>query len=243
MADEQGELNVSPRLKGQDGTDAGPADSNAAEAPLEQEQGEAQDCKPGQAPAPASPESRSPKSHRTKRNPVTRRYAVYIAKDMEGVVLYVGQSMRLGNRLSQHKADKDWWESIAAIEVRHVESKADANRVERDLIRALHPLHNLAMNKVDSPVPRCPECGSPDLEVVMYGKLIARPTGFQGDQVLLNRRLLWEPAEDHPGPFVYCENCVDDVTALGVSDGAVVREAEIPDESWFTRAFYRWGLE
>lgn len=96
-------------------------------------------------------------------------YRFYAADDE---LLYVGQSARLPRRLSQHRREKDWWREVVRIELDRCESKAEALRLERDLIERRHPPYNVALN----PQPRkrreaepeeadtacCPSCGAPE---------------------------------------------------------------------------------
>lgn len=78
-----------------------------------------------------------------RRGGVNRRQAndVYRFYDVDGVLLYVGLSMHLPDRLSQHR-QSSLWLSVSRIEVEHLADRDSASARERELISTLHPLHN-----------------------------------------------------------------------------------------------------
>jgi hypothetical protein len=60
-----------------------------------------------------------------------RRYCVYRFFDYDEVLLYVGLSCRLGQRLAEHRADKGWWRDVADIKVSHCAGRSAPPRNNR----------------------------------------------------------------------------------------------------------------
>ena len=71
------------------------------------------------------------------------RFDVYVMRDELGAVLYVGCSGHAGLRINQHRGEREWWDRVATVEVRHCSSKRDALSLERELIRSLSPEFNV----------------------------------------------------------------------------------------------------
>jgi predicted GIY-YIG superfamily endonuclease len=71
---------------------------------------------------------------------------VYVFRDAEGQVLYVGLSVRIADRLARHSRRKDWWEQATSIELVHCESYEEMVETETRLIRELGPRHNVHKN-------------------------------------------------------------------------------------------------
>lgn len=67
---------------------------------------------------------------------------VYIARDAEGTVLYVGSATDIDHRVSEHRRGTPWWSTVATVEQRPVENRTLAFHVKRELIAELAPLHN-----------------------------------------------------------------------------------------------------
>ena len=61
--------------------------------------------------------------------------SVYKFYDDEQNLLYVGISLNVFARLSQHKRDKDWWDEITNIKVQHTDTREDALDLEARLIK------------------------------------------------------------------------------------------------------------
>ena len=72
--------------------------------------------------------------------------SVYKFYDDEQNLLYVGISLNVFARLSQHKRDKDWWDEITNIKVQHTDTREDALDLEARLIKDEEPKYNIAMN-------------------------------------------------------------------------------------------------
>lgn len=66
---------------------------------------------------------------------------LYVLKDMNGAVLYVGVSHRPWDRMDQHRG-KPWWVDVASAEFTHYPTRMDAEIAERTLITALRPPGN-----------------------------------------------------------------------------------------------------
>jgi hypothetical protein len=67
---------------------------------------------------------------------------VYIARDIAGVVLYVGSTGNLSVRKRDHARDKAWWDEVADIETIETENRAAAYDLERRTILNLNPKYN-----------------------------------------------------------------------------------------------------
>ena len=61
-------------------------------------------------------------------------------------LLYVGISLNVFARLSQHKRDKDWWDEITEITVKHYDTREQALDAEAKAIKEQDPQYNIAMN-------------------------------------------------------------------------------------------------
>lgn len=87
-------------------------------------------------------------------------FTVYILRDADQIPLYVGQSTTSAYRLSQHRR-RDWWPQVAHIELRRCSNKEQMDTLERELIVALDPEHNIA-HKPEEPkdggLRRCDDC-------------------------------------------------------------------------------------
>lgn len=69
-------------------------------------------------------------------------FTLYRMRARRGELLYVGQSMRLPERVKQHRSDKVWWEEIDAIELQHFREQKALNEAERRAIILERPRHN-----------------------------------------------------------------------------------------------------
>jgi hypothetical protein len=69
---------------------------------------------------------------------------LYRHYDKYGCLLYVGISLCTAARLSQHRAQSPWFESIARIEIQRFETREMARRAELHAIRNEQPLFNVA---------------------------------------------------------------------------------------------------
>ena len=67
---------------------------------------------------------------------------VYVFRDRDGGVLYVGQSGRLKTRIGEHKRYSHWWGDVDKGEAYRVASRKDALSLEKELINTLLPLYN-----------------------------------------------------------------------------------------------------
>ena len=69
---------------------------------------------------------------------------VYVARDASGLVLYVGVSSHLHNRLRIHKAGADWWPSAVTLDIRPHPDRVTAEADEAALIAEHRPPYNVA---------------------------------------------------------------------------------------------------
>ena len=58
------------------------------------------------------------------------------------MLLYVGISKSIMNRLSQHRRDKPWWVEVSTIRVQHFSSRVKAEDLEQKAIKKEKPLYN-----------------------------------------------------------------------------------------------------
>lgn len=71
--------------------------------------------------------------------------AVYIMRDNDDTVIYVGISVQPLSRLTHHERSA-WFTQVATIRLEHFSSHQDALNRERDLIRQHTPTHNTMLN-------------------------------------------------------------------------------------------------
>lgn len=69
---------------------------------------------------------------------------VYRLRDEEGVLLYVGVSLTVMQRIAHHRATKPWFTDIGRIDLVWFDTRAEALAYEADAIVAEHPVYNLA---------------------------------------------------------------------------------------------------
>ena len=77
-------------------------------------------------------------------------HAVYIARDAEGVPLYVGYSAGVFKRLGDHQTGSPWWPQAVSVDLEWFKARADALRRERELIQYHQPEHNTQHRDPDS---------------------------------------------------------------------------------------------
>lgn len=81
---------------------------------------------------------------RTRRAPPTAPTDIYRLYDADDLLLYVGVSLTVAQRLGSHRQTKAWWGDVVRITVEHAATRTEALELEADLIRDLKPLHNIA---------------------------------------------------------------------------------------------------
>lgn len=80
-------------------------------------------------------------------------HVVYICRDSRGVVLYVGYSADLPERIRKHQRGSAWWTSDTRLTYAVHESERMARSDEAEKIRTLAPLHNVNAKRGGSPRP------------------------------------------------------------------------------------------
>lgn len=71
---------------------------------------------------------------------------LYRMFDENGVLLYIGLSMNVAYRASQHRAQKAWWPDVSRVEIeKHPLSVL--RQEEADAIASESPLHNIALTE------------------------------------------------------------------------------------------------
>ena len=73
------------------------------------------------------------------------RQHLYRHFDERGNLLYVGVSLSTIQRLSQHKHQSHWFNSISQVTIEQFSSREEALNAERTAIQKEEPLHNLAL--------------------------------------------------------------------------------------------------
>jgi predicted GIY-YIG superfamily endonuclease len=73
------------------------------------------------------------------RNGPTSVYRMY---DAAGVLLYVGMSADVGERMGAHES-KRWWTRVASVRIAHYPTRARAAEVEADAIALECPEYNV----------------------------------------------------------------------------------------------------
>lgn len=68
---------------------------------------------------------------------------LYRMFDAEGRLLYVGSTINLTQRFSEHHYDKPWWSTVAVIRLEHLPTRPELLAAEEAAIVAEKPLHNL----------------------------------------------------------------------------------------------------
>lgn len=78
-----------------------------------------------------------------------RPHTLYRFYDRTNVLLYIGITVNLEERIKQHAGDKDWWPRVdrAATRIEFHNSRSAALAAEREAIKAEQPLHNDAHNE------------------------------------------------------------------------------------------------
>lgn len=74
---------------------------------------------------------------------MTEQQALYRLYDSTGTLLYVGVSLNVAQRMSQHRAVKPWWTDVARIELEHYDTRGRVLAAELAAIRAEAPLYNV----------------------------------------------------------------------------------------------------
>lgn len=76
----------------------------------------------------------------------TAETTLYRQFDKDGMLLYVGISLKLGQRMSQHRRKTHWFKAVASITLQHFDTLAEALVAEKIAIDAESPLWNRMRN-------------------------------------------------------------------------------------------------
>lgn len=68
----------------------------------------------------------------------------------EGILLYVGATSNILNRMSQHKVRTPWFSEIANTSIEYFQTKEELLLAEKQAIRLEQPVYNIRHNKKDS---------------------------------------------------------------------------------------------
>jgi excinuclease UvrABC nuclease subunit len=67
---------------------------------------------------------------------------VYRCIDENGLLIYVGVTRNMGNRMVMHEAETEWWSEVDQIIVKPYKTEAEARSVEVTAIYQEAPLYN-----------------------------------------------------------------------------------------------------
>ncbi|GII24284.1 GIY-YIG nuclease family protein [Planosporangium mesophilum] len=87
-----------------------------------------------------------PKISAALRDLATRPHALYRFWDRTDVLLYVGITADLPQRMGDHRTDKPWWSQVARVTVEHFDTREAALKAETESIREERPLYNVQGN-------------------------------------------------------------------------------------------------
>lgn len=73
-----------------------------------------------------------------------------------GELLYVGISLNVAKRMSEHRKDKSWWDEVTDIKRTQYSSKHEALKAERQAIKRDRPKYNVQYNILNM---ACRHCG------------------------------------------------------------------------------------
>ncbi|MGW4720897.1 hypothetical protein [Nocardia sp. NPDC004260] len=135
--------------------------------------------------------------------------SLYLYYDKFDVLLYVGITSRGIRRNHEHNADKEWWRYVSRQEVRHLPSRDEARRLERELIIRLRPPFNRQHNP-----------GHEELAAA-YRRFIAQPSrrkkvldkrdGVPKEPDWKNTTPVRLEVTGRNGKFLHCQSCAEDV--------------------------------
>jgi predicted GIY-YIG superfamily endonuclease len=148
------------------------------------------------------------------------RHCVYIFRDDEFLPLYVGITCRFGERVSNHKREKPWWDRVAHVEVQHLATREAARARELELIRELDPPYNIE-GKVRTESWGCFQCDGQDVVELQWGSHEAAVLGVADGSPDLE---VPDFVPDQGGQHLYCRRCHDYVDIdVRRADGAFYR--------------------
>lgn len=73
-------------------------------------------------------------------------HVLYRFWNADNELLYIGITVHLPTRLTQHRAEKDWWAEVTAITLEHYNTREDVLAAERAAIEAEWPIWNIKHN-------------------------------------------------------------------------------------------------
>lgn len=85
---------------------------------------------------------------------ITLPFTLYRLYDKNEELLYIGKTINISMRISQHRYSKSWWEEVRSIGLTHFDSISELSRAERIAIKSEDPLYNRVKYNVHIPVAR-----------------------------------------------------------------------------------------
>jgi len=157
------------------------------------------------------------------------RTALYRHWDADGNLLYVGISLSAVHRLTQHKRDSHWHDSIANMTIEWFDNRREALAAEREAIRMERPIFNKMHNAANDNEP----VGDTYLVdgVVVYLVRCVDTKLFQGIFWAESKADLWDTFDQFGDPLGFEFAAISGPGALCHPDeGIVVRQRGNDDE-------------
>lgn len=113
--------------------------------------------------------------------------------DADGVLLYVGISVRPWQRWREHRGDKPWWEEVVSVTLESFATREEVAAAEAIAIRSEGPRHNIAGRGAVVEIEEAPDWSGVHAPQIAYiGDLFWCPC----------REPDWDSAPSHPvSPF------------------------------------------
>ncbi len=67
---------------------------------------------------------------------------IYVCRDAEDEIIYIGCSTNLHDRLVHHRSSTPWWTDVARVESFHFDDIAIAEQRQADAVASVRPMHN-----------------------------------------------------------------------------------------------------
>ncbi|MEV0357147.1 hypothetical protein AB0H71_13905 [Nocardia sp. NPDC050697] len=129
--------------------------------------------------------------------------SLYLYYDRSGLLLYVGITKRGISRNYEHNQTKDWWPYVVRQEVFHHPTRANAQQMERALIKKHRPPFNKQHN---------PDHGALSAAYLRYVTATDGPRRNPGEVMRKNAGRLRFDIDSIEGKFMTCNSCAEDLS-------------------------------
>lgn len=161
---------------------------------------------------------------------------VYVARDRDGQVLYVGASTNIDTRLNAHRTSSPWWAEVDSVEQIEADNRMLARHRERELIASLDPIWNRMSrggpkpkNRSVGPIVRPrPEALASLIETFGSVAALAAEIGCNSQTV----SDVWRGSH-YPSSKVIARLIV--VTGIPFDELFYIEASDIPVDEWFDR--------